>query len=388
MGWGPVTTIKMPKNEDLLADYAKYIREHLDKKIFSSMFIGTFPTMLGDPQINMPMTATEVRAKKEAAYKALKTRLTTQLKEKSMESEEILEEAAVPTQPMPMTHHNLMAARNALVARGVSPSDVSIVLPGESFRYILCSINQPPAYRFRFADMEILTGNDTGPHGRRETQIYFAGHVPPNMEPVAREVFACLLGCRVSELPHRARCNSVGTMAYSMSEIAVTPRPASGNNRNPRRLSDLSYEEKVVAAKESVAAYTRDKKLPSAEMLALYRELDGIRTAKKWTGAGAVGRVDQLGNLTISGLPEGELVNWTTEPLRVRATSIVINFRPKGGELKSALIPIVYDVDGNRHGLTSEALSRAADKVGGFERGGPNRDFIGAAAQSFAKMLD
>ena len=339
---GPITKMKAPPMpKAAMAEYAKYMTDLLDRKIIQSMYLGNFPTMLGDPQINMPMTATEARVKEEAAYKALKTRLTTQLKEKSMESEEILEEAAVPTQPTPMTHHNLQAVRQSLVAHGVNPSDVSIVLPAESFRYILSSINQPPAYRFRYADMEILTGNYTREGERRETQLYFTGVVAPDMDILTRKVFACLLGCRVSELPHRACCHTMGTMAYRMSEIPVASRPASGNNGNPRRLSDLSYEEKVVAAKEAVAAYTRDKKLPSAEMLALYRELDGIRAGHKRTG---VNLATAFGNGN--------------------------------------------DVQSNSDRLASEALGRAVDKVGGFERGGPQRDFIGAAAQSFTNMLD
>lgn len=165
-------------------------------------------------------------------------------------------------------------------------------------------------------------------------------------EALASEIKRCLGWDEVRKLPQSPGGDRVRAISEAIGQIGTAPRPTSSHDRNADSGGNLTNEAKIVAAKAAIAAYARDKKLPSAEMLATFGELD-----------------------------------------RPRAERRLIDAEVRKG-VKAAMLAVVNHVNGDCHSLASEALSRAADQSGVTDRGGAYRDFIGAAAQGFAKMID
>lgn len=222
-------------------------------------------------------------------------------------------------------------------------------------------------------------------------------------------------GC-IAELPEGTGGNRVSPRAEPIGKIPVTPSPAGGDDRNPNSLAHLSDEAKVVAAKEAVAAYARNKQLPSAAHLALFGELDGKRAGNKgsdepptsgrlrsafsvgkWGGirwvatdfaapgadktVAAIRRAD--GSIVATNLPAGTVV----------ATAIGDKFasftvlRDATGETEIFSARIVDDIKRNDHSLSAEPLSRAIDQIWVRENGRPYADLIGSRAERLAEMV-
>jgi hypothetical protein len=242
----------------------------------------------------------------------------------------------------PMTVQKFGRAYTAARLREVDPSEISIVLDAPDFDLVL---ETPGHTRARLYGFEVLRGNPRPVGFPRSIGVFMSCDrmIESDRYALAREIFACLHGRSVRELPECASSDTMAPGAYRSQEIAVPGRAAIGDHRDRDRPADVAKQIDVVAAKAAIAEYARNKQLPSPEMLAAFRELDRAATLKRAANA----------------------------DLRVKITNAV----------REA-------VKGHRDGLSSEALGRAADQIGIAEGGRPHRDFIGAAAQSFAEVLD
>jgi hypothetical protein len=249
-------------------------------------------------------------------------------------------EYKIMTNTQSITQCRLHNAAKAIMNTGMLTRNVSIVLPGEDFCALRTQLGFSHEASMRYMGLELLWGACTLPGADKEFSLWFneTSGLAAGLDSLAKEIIGCLTGSGVGELPEGAGSNCMGSGMYTTRKVSVTPSTATGDNGNPKRLADLSYEGKVKAAKEAVAAYAREKKLPSPEMLALFRELDDERACQRMMDA--------------------------------------------------PFVDLVEVVDGDRHSLASAALGRAVNQVRGFESGGPDRDFIGAAAQRFTKMFD
>jgi hypothetical protein len=274
-------------------------------------------------------TATEIALQREAAHK----RIADAMRKKQAELEakyraELYERVKEMSCPIHIEIGDIYKTINMLLSNfGMAASCVSVTLPRTTF----VALAGPSQSRMRFCDMEFLTGED-------DFVVWVNPEFPADVEAVKVEVLRCLTGGRISKLPERPGGHSMGPGTNAVGEVGIASGAAIGNDGNAHRGTHLTHEAKVIAAKAALAAYARDKQLPSAEQLAAFRELDSVRAAKKGTV--------------------------------IRQT---LHFD---------------DVESNRDRLASEALGRAADQAVIAERGGAHRDFIGAAAQGFAEMLD
>jgi hypothetical protein len=257
----------------------------------------------------------------------------------SMDPETV--ETIVDTVRYPIGALKFGKAYNAIRKREVDTGDVSIVLDAPDFDHLFVRGET----RARMYGFEVLRGNPRPAGFPRSIGVFMNCDrmIESDRYALACEIFACLHGCGISELPERASSDTMSPGAYSSKEIAVPGRAAIGDHRDRNRPADVAKQIDIVAAKAAIAEYARNKKLPSAEMFVAFRRLDDKAAAKR-TG-------------------DAEL------RAKIRAA-------------------IVAEIDRDRDRLSSEALGRAADQIGIAESGRPHRDFIGAAAQGFAEVLD
>jgi hypothetical protein len=237
----------------------------------------------------------------------------------------------------------VMFARIAdkLHGRNLRPEDVSIVLTAADFDALVIGVGAAAAgtARLRICGTEVLCGD-------KDTRICIHPRVPlgkADREALAVEILRCLGRYRVGKLPQSASGNGVSPDVETVGKVGVAPSPASSDNRDAHLTAEQAKELKIVAAKAAIAAYARDKKLPSAEQLAAFRELDDVRSPNKALGAA------------------------------LRAS------------IRAEVIKEIYR---DRHSLSSEALGRATDQIRISQSSGPYRDFVGAATQQLTEMID
>jgi hypothetical protein len=228
-----------------------------------------------------------------------------------------------------------------LCARGFDTSEVSIVLPEEDWVVLAEELDlfynwkpEEGASRLRYFNIEYLRGS-------RDYFVYFGPRFISNRDALACEIIRCLSGGRVSELPKSTSGNGVSTSPDTGGEISVAASPAISDNRNRNGVRHIPDQLDVVSAKAALAAYARDKKLPGSVSLAQLRELD---------------------------------------------RNIAMN-KPKAQTSEGRKFT-VRDIKSYSHGLSSKPLGRAIDQLNVAEHSRAHRDFIGAAAQGFAEMLD
>jgi hypothetical protein len=207
---------------------------------------------------------------------------------------------------------------------------------------------------FHFTDKEIASGENAA---RREIKRKLAGSGPRPLE----------------QSPRRHRMGASAKRVYHMERAASA---ASRNNGNADRPTHLTHEQKIVAAKAAIAAYARDKKLPSAEQLAAFRELDEAAKAAK--PVVAVAPAVPGGNRTVF---------FFEDPVRD------INLAPGGlvwssNQNPGAWIDRASIIERDNHSLSSEALGRAADQLGASQSGRSYADLVGTREQRLAEVLD
>ena len=220
---------------------------------------------------------------------------------------------------------------------------ISVSLPERDFRSIMRGLGgRPDATKFRYNGAEFLRGG-------KEVIIWWAVKmVESDREALEAEILRCLGRGGVAKLPQSASGNGVSPRAKPVSEVGIAPSPASGNDRNPNGLAHLSNEAKIIAAKEAIAAYARNKQLPSAEHLALFGELDGKRAGNK----GANPRIEEL---------------------RASADWSDLDF--------------AAHIKRNNNRLSAEPLSRAIDQLWVRENGGSYADLISSRSERLAEMV-
>jgi hypothetical protein len=197
---------------------------------------------------------------------------------------------------------------------------------------------------FYLSGIEILCGNPgENPAPSAWVDPFKVDLIDADRKALIAKMQRCLKGCGVSELPKSPGGDSVRASAESIGEIPVTPSPASGDDRNPNSLAHLSDEAKVIAAKHAIAAYGRNKQLPSASVSALFRELDGKAAGNK----GAAPKHAWQG------------VKWV----------------------------VVDDINRNDHSLSTEPLSRAIDQIWVRENSGSYADLVSSRAERLAEMV-
>ena len=303
-----------------------------------------------------------------------------------------------------------------IMSHGYPVSDISVMLPEESYVALLAlaeaedlAVNPTPfdpvtllRARFFLIGIEVLCG------GRLVTEpvAIFArlgAGVDANSKALLAKIQRCLTGGRVGKLPKSTSGDRVSPSAEPIGKIPVTPSPAGGDDRDSNSLAHLSDEAKVIAAKHAIAAYARNKQLPSAAHLALFGELD---RAKASGGAAAVG-VD----LAKPGADKS--VRWWAFKKAVRGPVAL----PTSDELRRGYGGlecdfIVFDeaanldfttgrwhgvkwvkrgapanINRHAHRLSSESLSRAADQIWGAHSGAAYGDLIGSRPERLAEMI-
>lgn len=300
------------------------------------------------------MTATEVRmrAAEESArmQEAIKKKIAEVM---AMEDIAAKSKKQPPKPPEPKVTpiiDRAIEVHTMLCSRGLGSKSVSIVLPEED--WVILAEELEIFYNWKvdrggsvqhFCGMEFLRGT-------HEYSVWFSGSFTPNEEALSAEIIRCLSGGRVSELPERTGSDRVSASPDSSGKVGVASSPAIGNNRNGNSVRHIPDQLDVVSAQAAIAAYARDKKLPGSVSLAQLRELDDRLAQNKRTAA-------------ISGDSAKARKLW--------ARTARFN-----------------NVEGDGHGLSSEPLSRAINQLNVAEDGRAHRDFIGAAAQGFAEMLD
>jgi len=221
----------------------------------------------------------------------------------------------------------------------MDPREISITIPEGDFLELYDVYSRKlddNVSSLRICDIEILRGADS--------VIAWIGAlkmVESDWEALAAEILRCLGWGGVGELPESACCDSMRASAKPIGEIGIAPSPASGNDRDSNSLAHLSDEAKIVAAKQAVAAYARNKQLPSAEHLAVFRELDSKAAGNK--GASRVWR----------GFKFVQIDN----------------------------------IDRNDHSLSSESLGRACDQVWIGENAAPYRHLVCTGAERLAEVI-
>jgi hypothetical protein len=251
--------------------------------------------------------------------------------------------------PEPLDTHTFVKIANMLMLRSLRPEDISVVLPSTDFGLLLVDLSRNGRAdlhgkaRIRVSGVEVLCGD-------KDTRICIHPRVPlgkADREALAVEILRCLGRYRVGKLPEGAGGDRVSASAEPVGKVGVTASPASGDNRDAHLTAEQAKELKIKTAKAAIAAYARDKKLPSAEQLAAFRELDDARSVNK-------------------------------NPVRRKSLM----------EIANEALRRIGEVDGDCDGLASEALSSAADEIWFAQSSGPYRDFVGAATQQLTEMID
>lgn len=353
------------------------------------------------------MTATEVRARlaaaEEAAEKAAYKRTADAYRKAFIA--EFAPAASSPEYP-PITFSAIGGAHSIIRRANYEPKDFSIVIPARDFCQLLddarlvsfrVSGDSAGTSAMRVYDIEILRGDrDVVVYAARRTQM-----IKSNFEALEAEILRCLGRGAVGELPQSASGNGVSPRVKPVSEVGVTSSAAGRDNRDSNRPADLSHEEKVIAAKHAIAVYARDKKLPSAEMLATFGELD---RAKASGGAAAVG-------VDIAKPGADKSVRWWAFKKAVRGPVAL----PASDELLHGYGGlecdfVVFDeaadfdistrrwhgvkwvqatpanINRHAHRLSSESLGRAADQIWGAHSGGSYADLVCSRAERLAEM--
>jgi hypothetical protein len=187
------------------------------------------------------------------------------------------------------------------------------------------------------------------------------GMVDADMKALTSEILRRLNRHGVRELPKSASSNGVSPSAKTIGEVGVTSSAAGRDNGDTHRTANLSHEEKIIAAKEAIAVYAREKNLPSAEMLATFGELD---RAKASGGAAAVG------------------VDLPATSGRLLASCVVGRWNGvKWIEAAPA------NINRHAHRLSSESLGRAADQIWSANSGGTYADLVCSRPERLADMV-
>jgi hypothetical protein len=285
-----------------------------------------------------PMTATEVRLRREAEF-ARMDRV-----QKEAEAVKYWLKFAPPVEYPPIDIHRLHDVYMLLCARRLDPGSVSIAIPEKDFLALRGEFSpklDESTSSMRWFGMEILRG------GREDVAIWLSADlkmVKPDRIALEAEILRRLGRGGVGELPQSASSNGVSPSVKTVGEIGVTPGAAARSDRNPNRFAHLSDEAKVIAAKAAIAAYGRDKNLPAASALALFRELDGKRAGNKRAGAKHA---------------------WS-----------------------SFKFVEVSNIHGNDHSLSAEPLSRAIDQIWVRENGGAYADLVCSRAERLAEVAN
>jgi len=366
------------------------------------------------------ITATEVAQRLKDAEKTARERLANAYRDAFIaefgETKPVVRTAGVvEREAAPIDLSAIYAACKAIMQAGYEPRDFSIVIPGRDFCQLLgdlsFKVKGDPAETstMRVHDLEILRG-DAG------IGIFGPKMIESSRKALDAEILRCLGRGGITELPKSTSGDRVRASAEPIGKIPVTPSPAGGDDRDSNSLAHLSDEAKVIAAKHAIAAYARNKQLPSAAHLALFGELDGKRAGNKgsdepptsgrlrsafsvgkWGGirwvatdfaapgadktVAAIRRAD--GSIVATNLPAGTVV----------ATAIGDKFasftvlRDATGETEIFSARIVDDIKRNDHSLSAEPLGRAVDQVWVRENGGAYADLISSRAERLAEMV-
>lgn len=226
--------------------------------------------------------------------------------------------------------------RRILLEHNVDPRQVGLTIPEQDFFEFRRAFLPEPRSEgsgMRIFDIEILRGLDG-------VLVWFGSvkMVTSRLEALEAEILRCLGRDRVRELPKSASSNGVSPSTKTIGEVAIAACAAGRDNRNPNSLAHLSYEAKVIAAKEAIAAYARNKQLPSAAHLALFREIDYARACN-----------------------DSSHRAWNA--------------------------PVIDDIKRNDHSLSAEPLSRAIDQIWVRESSGSYADLISSRAERLAELV-
>lgn len=258
----------------------------------------------------------------------------------------------------PIIDRATMVAR-LLSMHNVPARCVSIVLPEADWIVLQEELEfffnaSSGSSRTHYYGIEFLRGTDG-------YNVWFSGSFSSSRDALGDEIIRCLSGGRFGKLPEGTSGDCVSASPDSSGKVGVASSPAIGNNRNGNSVRHIPDQLDVVSAKAAIAAYARDKKLPGSVSLAQLRELDGRLAGKKGT---------------------------SLDPATIRRAAQILNENEVAPDGDMFGFWPTNNVKGDGHSLSSEPLSRAIDQLNIAEYSGAHRDFIGAAAQGFAEMLD
>jgi hypothetical protein len=283
----------------------------------------------------------------------------------------------------PIGHAEIAAVAHFLDEKNLSREVLSLTIPRRDF-HELWPLNT--SSKCRTLGIELLCG-------REEVQVWLVlpKVIEPNREALKMEILRRLGWGGLGELPKSASSNGVSPSAKPVGEVGVTSSAAGRDNRDSNRPADLTHEEKVIAAKHAIAVYAREKKLPSAEALALFSELDG------WFprgGAAAVG-------VDLAKPGADRTARWWLgqSPAAMAPVSL-----PTSEELCSGFGGLEYNfiafdevtdlgcgapanINRHAHRLSSESLSRAADQIWCANSSGSYADLVCSRAERLAEMV-
>lgn len=276
------------------------------------------------------------------------------------------------------------------------PTLLSLVIPERDFFKIQDEMDTATSLgdqdrsssTMRICNIEILRGvRDPD----ADIGVYFGWKmIESDRKALLAEILRCLGRGSVAELPQSASSNRVSPSAKTVSEVGVTARAAGRDNRDSNRPADLSDEAKIIAAKHAISVYARDKKLPSAEALAIFGELDRTKAGR---GAAAVG-------VDLAKPGADRTVRWW---LAKRSAMAPVSL-PTSEELCRGFGGRQYDfiafdeatdlgcgapanINRHAHRLSSESLSRAADQIWGANSSGSYADLVCSRAERLAEMV-
>jgi hypothetical protein len=199
-----------------------------------------------------------------------------------------------------------------------------------------------------------------------------------------RELMRKACGSGGSPLENRTPGYAVSPGTERVEHVIGAPCAAAGHDRNTDCPADLTHEEKVVAAKAAIAAYARDKKLPGAKDLALFRELDEARQAPKTVVGVDTAKPGDEAVVAVNVERPGRDIFIFDEASR--HISGVYRTTMKIGRADRRWRSVEIERDNDR--LSSEALGRAADQLRRAQGGHSYADFVGTREQRLAEVLD
>lgn len=251
------------------------------------------------------------------------------------------------------------AVARLLAMHNVQAKYVSIVLPEVDWLVLQEEIQlffhaSPGDSRAHYCGIEFLRGTDY-------CSVWLDESISADRDALGTEIVRCISGGRITKLPEGAGGDRVSASSNSGGKVGVTSSPTIGNNRNGNSARHIPDQLDVVSAQAAIAAYARDKKLPGSVSLAQLRELDGRLAGKKGT---------------------------SLDPATIRRAAQILNENEVAPDGDMFGFWPTNNVEGDGHSLSSEPLSRAINQLNVAEDGRAHRDFIGAAAQGFAEMLD